>query len=520
MNRLGLRAKLTSAIVLLIVMFVSFFWFYFPRQQEEMAQTTLHKRIHDILAGFTSFSATLSGMEPVTLNQALKDFASKSGGRSDIAYLVFAPSGERIRLGFEVEKMPKELAARMATGIDGGDGKPEILENADYAQASVPIFDREGDLTGHMALGLSRRLIQDTLAHSRTIALWVSIGFLVVGAVLSWLVSAAIATPILAVAAELDKVSNNLVAAAREQEASAAQEAAAVAETRRSMETLLDSAQQIADRSGEVLGNAERSTGGSQQIASRIGTLNELAENVAELLRIIMQVADKADLLALNASLEGTRAGEAGKGFALVAAEMRRLAENVVESGIRANVVAPGPFWTVLQPSGGQTQEAVQKFGSQSAFGRPGQPVEIAPVYVLLASQEGTKSSTATTHSAREIALLTQEQRQATEQVMASMDEMGDILSHTLHGIQRTTSSASQLTALSGKLARMVNPSRMRRQDDRDDPNIDGHSRITGVSHITGVSRMSGASRVGEHSRITEASRTAEVSRPGDRSRL
>jgi Methyl-accepting chemotaxis protein (MCP) signalling domain len=488
MNRLGLRAKLTSAIVLLIVMFVSFFWFYFPRQQEEMAQTTLHKRIHDILAGFTSFSPTLSGMEPVTLNQALKDFASKSGGRSDIAYLVFAPSGERIRLGFEVEKMPKELAARMATGLEGGDGKPEILENDDYAQASVPIFDREGDLAGHMALGLSRRLIQDTLTQSRTIALWVSIGFLVVGAVLSWLVSAAIATPILAVAAELDKVSNNLVAAAREQEASAAQEAAAVAETRRSMETLLDSAQQIADRSGEVLGNAERSTGGSQQIASRIGTLNELAENVAELLRIIMQVADKADLLALNASLEGTRAGEAGKGFALVAAEMRRLAENVVESvaGIRA----------LMKDMRDASQAAV------------------------LASQEGTKSSTATTHSAREIALLTQEQRQATEQVMASMDEMGDILSHTLHGIQRTTSSASQLTALSGKLARMVNPSRMRRQDERDDHNIDGHSRITGVSHITGVSRMSGASRVAEHSRITEASRTAEVSRPGDRSRL
>jgi methyl-accepting chemotaxis protein len=487
MNRLGLRAKLTSAIVLLNVMFVGFFWFYFPRQQEEMARHTLHERIRDILAGFSSFSPTLMGMEPVALNQALKEFASKSGELSDIAYLVFAPSGERIRLGFEVERMPKDLAALVVTGLEG-EGEPQIMENANYAQASVPVFDREGDMAGHMAVGLSLRLIQETRTESRTIALWVSIAFLVVGAVLSWLVSAAIATPILAVAAELDKVSNNLVAAAREQEASAAQEAAAVAETRRSMETLLDSAQQIADRSGEVLGNAERSTGGSQQIASRIGTLNELAENVAELLRIIMQVADKADLLALNASLEGTRAGEAGKGFALVAAEMRRLAENVVESvaGIRA----------LMKDMRDASQAAV------------------------LASQEGTKSSTATTHSAREIALLTQEQRQATEQVMASMDEMGDILSHTLHGIQRTTSSASQLTALAGKLARMVNPSRMRHRDERDDHNIDGPSRITGVSHITGVSRMSGVPRVAEHSRITEASRAAEVSRPGDRSRL
>jgi len=73
-----------------------------------------------------------------------------------------------------------------------------------------------------------------------------------------------------------------------------------------------------------------------------------------------------------------------------IVAYTKGLAKQLIEQGIRANVVAPGPFWTVLQPSGGQTQEKVQNFGSQSGFGRPGQPVEIAPVYVLLASQEGS----------------------------------------------------------------------------------------------------------------------------------
>jgi len=43
-----------------------------------------------------------------------------------------------------------------------------------------------------------------------------------------------------------------------------------------------------------------------------------------------------------------------------------------------------------LQSSGGQPQEKVTKFGEQTLFGRPGQPVEIAPLYVLLASQEGS----------------------------------------------------------------------------------------------------------------------------------
>jgi len=73
-----------------------------------------------------------------------------------------------------------------------------------------------------------------------------------------------------------------------------------------------------------------------------------------------------------------------------IVAYTKALAKQLIEKGVRANVVAPGPFWTVLQASGGQPQEKVAKFGQQSQFGRPGQPVEIAPVYVLLASQEGS----------------------------------------------------------------------------------------------------------------------------------
>src|SRR6185369_14244876 len=73
-----------------------------------------------------------------------------------------------------------------------------------------------------------------------------------------------------------------------------------------------------------------------------------------------------------------------------IVAFTKALAKQLIEKGVRVNAVAPGPFWTVLQPSGGQTQEKVQHFGEHSAFGRPGQPVEIAPIYVLLASQEAS----------------------------------------------------------------------------------------------------------------------------------
>ena len=73
-----------------------------------------------------------------------------------------------------------------------------------------------------------------------------------------------------------------------------------------------------------------------------------------------------------------------------IVAYTKALAKQVIKKGIRANSVAPGPVWTVLQPSGGQPEEKVQKFGQDSDFERPGQPVELAPVYVLLASQEAS----------------------------------------------------------------------------------------------------------------------------------
>ena len=68
----------------------------------------------------------------------------------------------------------------------------------------------------------------------------------------------------------------------------------------------------------------------------------------------------------------------------------KALAQQVSEKGIRVNAVAPGPFWTPLQPSHGQPPEKVVHFGEQSEFGRPGQPAEIASVYVFLASQESS----------------------------------------------------------------------------------------------------------------------------------
>ena len=75
---------------------------------------------------------------------------------------------------------------------------------------------------------------------------------------------------------------------------------------------------------------------------------------------------------------------------AAIVAFTKALAKQVIERGIRVNAVAPGPIWTVLQPSGGQPPEKIPEFGAQTPMKRPGQPAECAPLYVLLASQESS----------------------------------------------------------------------------------------------------------------------------------
>lgn len=69
---------------------------------------------------------------------------------------------------------------------------------------------------------------------------------------------------------------------------------------------------------------------------------------------------------------------------------VKSLAKQLGPKGIRVNGVAPGPIWTPLQVSGGATMEKLEKFGSETPLGRPGQPAELASIYVQLAANDAS----------------------------------------------------------------------------------------------------------------------------------
>jgi NAD(P)-dependent dehydrogenase (short-subunit alcohol dehydrogenase family) len=75
---------------------------------------------------------------------------------------------------------------------------------------------------------------------------------------------------------------------------------------------------------------------------------------------------------------------------ATINAFTKALAQQLAPKGIRVNAVAPGPIWTPLQVTDGQPQDKIAEFGEQTPLGRAGQPAELAPAYVFLASAESS----------------------------------------------------------------------------------------------------------------------------------
>ena len=107
-----------------------------------------------------------------------------------------------------------------------------------------------------------------------------------------------------------------------------------------------------------------------------------------------LPVMPKGGTIITTASIQATHPSPSLLDYAptkaAILAFTRALARQVAEDGIRVNCVAPGPIWTPLQASGGQPPEKLPTFGSETPMKRAGQPVELAPLYVLLASQESS----------------------------------------------------------------------------------------------------------------------------------
>lgn len=232
---------------------------------------------------------------------------------------------------------------------------------------------------------------------------------------------------------QLNAAASEFLANAQQQERGATDQASAVEQTRRAMAALQAAANQIAAAAQDVLTNAERAQQNSQVVAQRIAALSTQTDRITEVLDVIKAIANKSDLLALNAALEGTKAGEAGRGFSLVASQMQRLAENVMRAV------------SDIKELTGSVMDATQE--------------------TVLATELSTKLAEDTTRSARQIALISQQQQSGADQTTGAMDDVSYVALQTAQGSKDIVGSASDLIDLSRRLQDLVGRFQTRGED-------------------------------------------------------
>jgi len=182
-----------------------------------------------------------------------------------------------------------------------------------------------------------------------------------------------------------------------------------------------------------------------QRISEAMNKLSVKAQQIGYIVEVIDDVADKSDVLSLNAALEGIRAGEVGKGFIIVADEMRKLAVDVLGSTkeIRELIkqIQDACSEAVLATKSGvkSTQQGAEMTSS----------VEKSFEKILELIKK-------TSDSVKQISVSTHEQRSGTDHIVGSMNEMAEISEKSVSGVQRVVEALSRLSDLAKALMKRL----------------------------------------------------------------
>ncbi|MBA3468176.1 MAG: methyl-accepting chemotaxis protein [Herpetosiphonaceae bacterium] len=266
---------------------------------------------------------------------------------------------------------------------------------------------------------------------------------------------------------DLATAAAQLSAASQQQASGATEQASAVAEVSSTIEELGYTARQIAGASDQVTGAAQQTlqslASGQQsvdeaihglerikirvqEVSARVLSLGERSQHISEIIALIDDVSDETHLLALNAAIEAAGAGEHGRRFAVVAAEVKSLANRTLAAAREVKGVI-AEIQAATNASVLATEDSVKEVEQGVSLAhRAGQ--EMDSIVVL-----GER----TAQLAQEISLATAQQQTASEQVVETMREIAEVSRQTASGSRQTAEAAAKLTAIAGRLHSLVN---------------------------------------------------------------
>lgn len=351
---------------------------------------------------------------------------------------------------------PEAAARLVATGASKHtmDQIRALLREADQEEAAL----------------LARRSEEAKSSASTTtmVILWGGVlGTLAVAAI-GWLISSSLAGQIGSAVGLVRSSSTELQAAANQQANGAKEQAAAMTEISTTISELLATSRQIAESAQRVAHNAEQTANAARsghgtvdmthesisgirrqvdQIVSHMLALGKKSQEIGSVLDIVSELAEQTNILAINATIEAAGAGEAGKRFAVVAEEIRKLADRVGGSTKEVRTLIDDVRSAV------NTTVMATETGSKAVDAGSRQFGDVASAFKAIASLVST-----TTEAAREIELSTKQQSTAVEQVNVAIANVTQASVETETSAGQTLQTVSQMATLSKDLLRIIRP--------------------------------------------------------------
>jgi CHASE3 domain sensor protein len=381
--------------------------------------------------------------------------------------------GRRLLAAVESAEAEYQQAVERVVAMRSAGAAIEEVSRA-FEQEATP---RRDELSAHLGSYLARQeqLMEDARSASNAAAASASRMVLFILAAVA-LAAVAVAVPLTrnlsrrigSAVARIESSSAELQAAASQQAAGAKEQSTAMSEITTTIGELVATARQIAGSAGRVAqiagqtadaagtgeGTVEKAqesiAGIRRQVDVVVGHMLELgkrSQQTGAVVDIVSELAEQTNILAINATIEAAGAGDAGKRFAVVADEIRKLADRVAGSAKEIR--------SLIEDVRGTVNATVMATESSSKAAEAGsrQFADVAAGFKQIAELVST-----TTEAARQIELSTQQQTTAVEQVNVAITSAAQATRETEASSAQTLQTAGALTGLSRELLRLVRP--------------------------------------------------------------